>query len=74
MMTAEERAYNYASTQKPTKLQVGEIAKHYNNGYNQAMQDLLKKACEWLEENAILRLVHDDEAFVEKFKNYMKNE
>jgi hypothetical protein len=44
-MTAEERAYNYASTQKPTKLQVGEIAKHYNNGYNQAFQDFLEKAC-----------------------------
>lgn len=39
-MTKEERAYNYASTQKCTKLQVGEIAKHYNNGYEQAEKDL----------------------------------
>ena len=47
-MTAEERAYNYASTQKPTKLQVGEIAKHYNNGYQQAFKDFMEKACEYL--------------------------
>lgn len=47
-MTAEERAYNYASTQKPTKLQVGEIAKHYNNGYVQAMKDFMEKAEEFL--------------------------
>ena len=39
-MTKEERAYNYASTRKATKLQVGEIAKHYNNGYEQVEKDL----------------------------------
>lgn len=39
-MTKEERAYNYASTCKATKLQVGEIAKHYNNGYETAEKDL----------------------------------
>lgn len=40
-MTKEERAYNYASTRKATKLQVGEIAKFYNDGYVQAEKDIL---------------------------------
>lgn len=39
-MTAEERAYNYASTRKASKFQVGEIAKFYNDGYHQAEKDL----------------------------------
>lgn len=43
-MTTEERAFNYASTQKCTKLQVGEIAKHYNNGYQQALRDIQDQA------------------------------
>lgn len=40
-MTKEERAYNYASTRKATKFQVGEIAKFYNDGYEQAEKDIL---------------------------------
>ena len=40
-MTKEERAYNYASTRKATKHQVGEIAKFYNDGYEQAKRDIL---------------------------------
>lgn len=39
-MTKEERAYNYASKCKATKFQVGEIAKFYNDGYEQAKKDL----------------------------------
>lgn len=39
-MTAEERAYKYASTQKASKFQVGEIAKFYNDGYRQAVKNL----------------------------------
>ena len=39
-MTKEERAYNYASTRKATRFQVGEIAKFYNDGYEQAEKDL----------------------------------
>ena len=39
-MTEEERAFNYASTRKASKFQVGEIAKYYNNGYHQAEKDL----------------------------------
>lgn len=39
-MTKEERAYNYASIRKATKFQVGEIAKFYNDGYEQAEKDL----------------------------------
>ena len=40
-MTKEERAYNYASTRKATKFQVGEIAKFYNDGYEQAEKDII---------------------------------
>jgi hypothetical protein len=38
-MTDEERAYNYASKQKASKFQIGEIAKFYNDGYQQAEED-----------------------------------
>lgn len=38
-MTDEERAYNYASKQKASKFQIGEIAKFYNDGYKQAEKD-----------------------------------
>lgn len=41
-MTKEERAYNYASTRKATKFQVGEIAKFYNDGYEQAEKDIIE--------------------------------
>ena len=74
-MTAEERAYNYASTQKPTKLQVGEIAKHYNEGYNQATQDIMEKAEEFL----YLQLNNGSiecgniERLIDDFKNYMED-
>jgi hypothetical protein len=40
-MTKEERAYNYASTRKATKFKVGEIAKFYNDGYEQAEKDII---------------------------------
>ena len=40
-MTKEERAYNYASTRKATKFQVGEIAKFYNDGYEQAERNII---------------------------------
>ena len=82
-MTAEERAFNYASTQKPTKLQVGEIAKHYNNGYQQAMQDFMKKAESfienkvsdyfwWNQEECFVDF--DKEECIKNFKNHMQNE
>jgi hypothetical protein len=38
-MTDEERAYNYASKQKASKFQIGEIAKFYDDGYQQAEED-----------------------------------
>jgi hypothetical protein len=47
-MTREERAYNYASKKNPSKFTVGEIAKHYDDGY----KDAINKACKWLEDNA----------------------
>ena len=55
-MTKEERAYNYASTCKATKFQVGEIAKHYNNGYEQAEKDL---ALTWEDVNLIDSILID---------------
>lgn len=79
-MTAEERAFNYASTQKPTKLQVGEIAKHYDNGYQQALKDFMEKACTFLKNSTMAELCLDSELtelvedFVEHFKNYMQDE
>lgn len=36
-MTREERAYNYASKKNPTKFTVNEIIKHYNDGYEDAI-------------------------------------
>lgn len=60
-MTKEERAYNYASTRKATKLQVGEIAKFYNDGYEQAEKDL---ALTWedvqLLDHFVLELVREE--------------
>lgn len=65
-MTKEERAYNYASTCKATKLQVGEIAKHYNNGYEQAEKDTIERACEWLSRHYDLDLARFRKAMEDK--------
>ena len=53
----------------------------YIKGYDQAMQDFLDKACEWLEdtqlENFICRddgVYFDNEKLIEQFKNYIKKE
>lgn len=51
----------------------------YAKGYDQAMQDLLTKACEWLHHNTMRELVLDSEStelvedFVDDFKNYMQD-
>lgn len=49
--------------------------------YDQAVQDFLEKACEWLEdtqlENFICRddgVYFDNEKLIEQFKNYIKKE
>ena len=47
-MTREERAYHYASKKNPSKFTVGEIAKHYDDGYVDGQKDTIDKACEWL--------------------------
>jgi len=59
----------------------GSIFKGYVQGYDQAMQDFMEKACKWLEdtqlENFICRddgIYFENEKFVEQFKNHMKNE
>lgn len=55
-MTDEERAYNYASKQKASKFQIGEIAKFYNDGYQQAEKDL---ELTWKDVRDILNLYED---------------
>lgn len=49
----------------------------YVKGYDQAMQDFLEKACEWLNENQDIYFgtscIYRKELF-EDFKNYMQNE
>ena len=47
-MTREERAYYYASKKNPSKFTVGEIAKHYDDGYVDGQKDVIDKACEWI--------------------------
>jgi hypothetical protein len=42
--------------------------------YDQAMQDFLQKACEWLEMKIICYSKREYEELIEQFKNYMKNE
>ena len=48
-MTREERAYNYASKKNPSKFTVGEIAKHYDDGYADGYKDAIDNACKRLE-------------------------
>jgi len=54
-MTREERAYNYASKKNPSKFTVGEIAKHYDDGY----KDAIEKAYEWMTEKTSTKIVED---------------
>lgn len=56
----------------------------YIEGYDQAMQDFLEKACEWLEKELLvsdiehqkywLMTEENKSNFIEGFKNYMQNE
>ena len=76
-MTREERAYNYASKKNPSKFTVGEISKHYDDGYTDGYNDAIKKACEWLKANhadIFIRYIRgyeaDDE--IKLFKEYME--
>lgn len=58
-----------------TQKDCDDIARHFAEWQKQKdMQDFLEKACEWLEENAIPRLLHNNKTLVEQFKNYMQNE
>jgi hypothetical protein len=45
--------------------------KPYQEGYNQAMQDFLEKACEYL---AGIALTHPHLIDLDDFKNYMQDE
>ena len=56
----------------------------YLLGYDQAMQDFIEKACEWLEKELLvsdiehqkywLMTEENKSNFIEDFKNYMQNE
>lgn len=53
----------------------------YIKGYDQAMQDFLEKACEWLKDTQLENFIcfddgicFNNEKLVERFKNYMQNE
>ena len=48
----------------------------YIVGYDQAMQDFMEKACEWLSKNArnYYSAYATSDKLIEHFKNYMQNE
>jgi hypothetical protein len=58
-MTREERAYYYASKKNPYKFTIGEIAKHYDDGY----QDAVEKAIEHIKNHWNEILVYDYNQF-----------
>lgn len=43
-------------------------------GYDQAMQDFLEKACEWIEMKIICYSKQEYEELIDNFKNYMQDE
>jgi hypothetical protein len=55
---------------------------YYQKGYDQAMQDFLDKACEWLKGNSKKYVVCYEDGYshyaynsmIEDFKNYMQDE
>lgn len=80
-MTREERAYNYASKKNPSKFTVGEMARHYDDGYMDGQKDTIDKACEWLKENKDHPLIGCEDPclsgyltdeFIENFKKAME--
>lgn len=54
----------------------------YNKGYDQAMQDFMEKACEWLKGNSKKYVVCYEDGYshyacnsmIDDFKNYIQNE
>lgn len=47
----------------------------YEKGYDQALQDFLKRACDWLQKEVVdnyIGIIWDD--CIQDFKNYMQNE
>ena len=68
-MTNEERAYNYASKQKASKFQIGEIAKFYNDGYQQAEDDL---ELSWEDMECIIK--HYQDIMAEKNRVFVRVE
>jgi hypothetical protein len=44
----------------------------YEEGYDKAMQDLLEKACDWLETKIICYSKREYEELTEDFKNYIE--
>ena len=79
-MTREERAYNYASKKSPSKFTVGEITKHYNDGYVDGYKDAIDKAVEWIHRFAYNSVVTDHigerekQAIIMTFKQAMEEQ
>lgn len=79
-MTREERAYNYASKKHPFKFSVGEISKHYDDGYTDGYKDAVNKASEWVEKFAYNSIITDNlgerekQAIIIAFKEYMEEQ
>jgi hypothetical protein len=54
----------------------------YQEGYNQAIQDFLEKACEWLKDNSKKYVICYEDGYshyaynsmIDDLKNYMQNE
>ena len=70
-MTKEERAYNYAASKKATKYTVGEIAKHYNDGYSDGYKDAIEKVCEFMQSCDV---VSGEKCNYDNFIKFMKKQ
>ena len=76
MRTAEQKALEaYPSTDRdPNGIFVQVRREDYIKGYDQAMQDFLEKACEWLLDQEEMIGISFQEDFIERFKQYMQDE
>lgn len=78
-MTREERAYNYASKKHPSKFTVGEISKHYDDGYTDGYKDTIERVCEYIKNNhadIFIRYIrgYDADDEIELLKQYMEEQ
>ena len=69
--------YTYDGTDTPSEYDENIVTrKAFIEGYNQAMQDFLEKACEWLSKNArnYFSAYATSDKLIEDFKQYMEEE